>query len=146
AVVYAIKELARQDFSLVAFALSLALGAVCLVAYLRGQQHRAHPLLDLSLFRLHDFGGAFAAACLGTARTVGLELVLSQHLELVEPPAPLAAALVLTPLAAGGFIGGPLAGRLMHRPWPAGLACAALALAAVCAWLLALSPPVQAGV
>jgi DHA2 family multidrug resistance protein-like MFS transporter len=145
AVVYAIKELARQDFSPLAFAIALALGALCLFVYLRGQRHRTHPLLDLSLFRLPDFAGAFAAACLGTAGTVGLELIFSQHLQLVEQRTPLAAALVLTPLAAGGFIGGPLAGRLMHRTWPAGLACAALALAAACAWLIALAPPVQAG-
>jgi DHA2 family multidrug resistance protein-like MFS transporter len=144
-VVYAIKEVARQDFSPLMFALALGLGALCLFAYLRGQQRRTHPLLDLTLFRLPDFGGAFAAACLGTAGMVGLELILSQHLQLVEQRTPLAAALVLTPLAAGGFIGGPLAGRLMHRTWPAGLACVALAMAAACAWLMALSAPVQLG-
>ncbi|MDQ2639048.1 MAG: MFS transporter [Pseudomonadota bacterium] len=145
AAIYAIKEVAKQDFSPLAFTIALLLSALCFVLYLRGQRGRAHPLLDLSLFRLPDFAGAFAAACLGTTGTVGLELILSQHLQLVEQRTPLAAALVMTPLALGGFVGGPLAGRLMHRLRPSAMACGALALAALCIGALALLPPVQPG-
>lgn len=145
AVVYAIKELARQDFSALRLLLALVIAATCALLYLRGQRGRAHPLIDFSLFRLPQFGGAFAAACLGTTGAVGMELVMSQHLQLVELRTPLAAALVLTPAAIGGFIGGPLAGRLMHRIWPSKLAFMGLALAAACAWLLASLPAVQQG-
>src|SRR5690606_29930661 len=76
---------------------------------------------------------------------VGMELVMSQHLQLVELRTPLAAALVMTPAAVGGFIGGPLAGRLMHRVWPPALTFAAMSLAAASAWLIAALPPVQEG-
>src|SRR5690606_9621969 len=113
-VVYAIKEVARQDFSLLRLSIALAISLACVRFYLRGQRGRAQPLIDFSLFRLPQFGAAFAAACLGTTGAVGMELVLSQHLQLVELRTPLAAALVLTPAAIGGFIGGPLAGRMMH--------------------------------
>jgi DHA2 family multidrug resistance protein-like MFS transporter len=146
ALVYAIKELARQEFSPAAFTTAVVLSVLGFFLYLRSQRNKLHPLLDLSLFRLPDFGGAFAAACLGTTGTVGMELVMSQHLQLVEQRTPLAAALVLTPLALGGFVGGPLAGRLMHRFRPSALAFGSLSLAALCVWWIALLPPVQAGV
>lgn len=145
ALVYAIKESARQDFSAVRLLVALGLAVACTLFYLRGQRRRIHPMIDFSLFRLPQFGGAFAAACLGTTGAVGMELVLSQHLQLVEQRTPLAAALVLTPAALGGFIGGPLAGRLMHRMWPPALAFGALLLAATCAGLIASLPPVQEG-
>ncbi len=144
-VVFAIKESARQDFSLLRLLLALGIAASSIFFYLRSQRGRSQPLIDFSLFRLPQFGAAFAAACLGTTGAVGMELVLSQHLQLVELRTPLAAALVLTPAAIGGFIGGPLAGRLMHRLWPPKLAFCALTLAACCAWLIALLPPVQHG-
>jgi DHA2 family multidrug resistance protein-like MFS transporter len=146
ALVFAIKEFAHREFSPLRCAAALLLAMLFLVFYLRGQRGRQQPLLDLSLFRLPGFGGAFAAACLGTAGAVGLELVMSQHLQLVELRTPLAAALVVTPLALGGFIGGPLAGRLMHHAWPAGLAGAGFIIAATCAASIALLPAVHAGI
>lgn len=146
AIVYAIQEVSRQDFSWLRFAVASVLGAALVMLYLHRQSRRTHPLLDLTLFRLPGFGGAFAAACLGTAGAVGMELVLSQHLQLVELRAPLAAALVMTPVALGGFIGGPLAGRLMHHAWPPGLACGGFVLAAACAAVIAWLPAVQQGI
>ncbi len=64
--VYAIKEVAHQQPSVPAIIIALLLAFVFVAAYLRRQGRRAHPLIDLSLFRLPDFTGAFAAACLGT--------------------------------------------------------------------------------
>jgi DHA2 family multidrug resistance protein-like MFS transporter len=143
ALMYAIKEPARQDFSLTGFLVALVLCALAAIAYLRGQRQHAQPLLDFSLFRIPDFTGAFFAACLGTAGAVGLELVMSQHLQLVEHRAPLAAALVLLPISIAGLIAAPLAGRLIHHMKPAWLAGAGFALAALCALLLALLPATQ---
>lgn len=144
ALVYAIKEVAHRPFSPTALTLALLMSAACFFIYRRGQRRRASPLLDLSLFRLPRFGSAFAAACLGTCGAVGMELVLSQHLQLVEQRTPLAAALMLTPLAVGGFIGGPLAGR-WQRYTPTALACGGFVLAAAAAVAIALMPPVQSG-
>jgi DHA2 family multidrug resistance protein-like MFS transporter len=140
ALVYAIKELARQDLSSARFAAALALGLVFIAAYLRRQRRREHPLLDLSLFRLPDFSGAFAAACLGTTGAVGLELVLSQYLQLVERLSPLQAAIVFLPTSIAGFVAGPLAGRVMHRMRPSAFAGGAFVLAAACVLTLALVP------
>jgi DHA2 family multidrug resistance protein-like MFS transporter len=139
--VYAIKELARQGFSPTRLAIALLLGLVFIVAYLRRQRRRAHPLIDLSLFRLPDFSGAFAAACLGTTGAVGLELVLSQYLQLVAQHSALQAAIVFLPMAIAGFIAGPLAGRVMHHMRPSAFAGGAFVLAAACVTCLALVPP-----
>jgi DHA2 family multidrug resistance protein-like MFS transporter len=138
ALVYAIKELAKRDFSPLALAVAVVLGFASFLLYLRRQRGRAQPLLDLTLFRLPDFGSAFAAACLGTAGVVGLELAYSQYLQLVEQRSPLAAALIFLPSAIAGFIAGPLAGRMMHRVRPATLGSLAFVFAALCT--LALAP------
>lgn len=140
AVVYAIKELARQDFSAARLAAALMLSVACFALYLRGQRRRAHPLLDLSLFRLPDFGSAFAAASLGTAGAVGVEFALSQYLQLVEQRSPLSAALVLLPSAIAGLVAGPVTGRLLHRVPPARVGGFAMMLSAACAATLALLP------
>jgi MFS transporter, DHA2 family, multidrug resistance protein len=137
--VYAIKELAKQHVSWSGLVISLLLCVVSTVLYLRRQKQREHPLIDLSLFRLPDFGGAFAAACLGTTGTVGLELVLSQYLQLVEQRSPLQASLVFLPMAIAGFIAGPLAGRALHRVRPATLASGAFVLAAACVLTLGIT-------
>ncbi len=140
ALIYAIKEPARQHWSVMRLAGALLLAVATFAIYLRGQRTRAQPLLDLTLFRIPDFGGAFAAACLGTAGAVGLELVMSQYLQLVEQRAPLAAALVLLPLSIAGLAAAPVAGRMLHR-WPAAnVACCGFTLAAACATALGLLP------
>ncbi|MEO8315905.1 MAG: MFS transporter [Pseudomonadota bacterium] len=140
ALVYAIKEFARQGRSLPALLLAVLISVAFIAAYLRRQKRREHPLIDLSLFRLPDFTGAFAAACLGTAGMVGVELILSQYLQLVEQRSALQAAVVFLPMAIAGFIAGPLAGRIMHRR-PAAFACGAFMLAAASVLILALVPP-----
>ncbi len=141
AVVYAIKELAQQGLSVPRLVIALMLGVVFIALYLRRQRQREHPLIDLALFRLPDFSGAFAAACLGTAGTVGLELVLSQYLQLVAQHTALQAAIVFLPMAIAGFFAGPLAGRVMHHMRPAAFASGAFVLAAACVLCLAMVPP-----
>lgn len=140
AVVFAIKELARQDFSFWRLGAAALLGLVFVAIYLRRQRMRPQPLLDLTLFRLPNFGGAFAAACAGTAGAVGLELSFSQYLQLVEQRSALGAAVIFLPSAIAGFISGPLAGRMMRRVPPARLACAAFLLAAICTLIVAALP------
>jgi DHA2 family multidrug resistance protein-like MFS transporter len=141
ALMYAIKEPARQDWSPLRLLVALAITALALALYLRRQARRAHPLLDLSLFRIPDFGGAFAAACLGTTGAVGMELVLSQYLQLVELREPLSAALVLLPVSVAGLIGAPLAARIVHHVSLPHLAFAGFTLAAACIGTLALLSP-----
>lgn len=140
ALVYAIKEVAHQSPSVPALLSATLLAVVFIWLYLRRQRSRPHPLIDLTLFKLPDFKGAFAAACLGTTGAVGLELILSQYLQLVEQRSALQAAIVFLPMAIAGFIAGPVAGRLLHRMRAASLGGGALVLGAACVIWLALAP------
>jgi DHA2 family multidrug resistance protein-like MFS transporter len=140
ALMYAIKEPARRGWSVLHLVAALAIAATAFALYLRGQRNRMQPLLDFTLFRLPHFGGAFAAACLGTAGMVGLELAMSQHLQLVELRTPLAASLVLLPMSITGLAAAPLAGRLLHRRPPAAVVRGGFVLAAASVALLALLP------
>lgn len=140
ALMFAIKEPAKQQWSPVYFTGALLCAVVCFAIYLRGQRRRTQPLIDFSLFRLHNFSGAFAAACLGTAGSVGLELVMSQHLQLVEHRAPLAAALVLLPVSMAALLVAPLASRALHRWPPSRVVCGGFTLAAASIAILALLP------
>jgi MFS transporter, DHA2 family, multidrug resistance protein len=145
ALTYAIKEFAHQPFAIVRFAIALLVGIVSLVAYLRRQARLPQPLIDLSLFRIRGFSGAFAAATLGTAGVVGLELVMSQYMQLVLGHSPLQAALVLLPSAMGGLLSGPFAGRLLRKVAAPALAGCGFAFAAACACSLALNPVLSGG-
>ena len=115
AVVYAIKEIAHQPFSVLVMGLAMAIGVAFITIYLRGQRSRAQPLIDFTLFRQHEFSAGFAAASCGTAGAVGVELALGQHLQLVLGKSPLEAALVLLPMPLGAFVAAPFAGWLLHR-------------------------------
>jgi DHA2 family multidrug resistance protein-like MFS transporter len=139
-IVYAIKELAQQRFSAAHFGVALFAGVAFVAIYLRRQSLRAQPLIDLSLFRIRGFSGAFAAATLGTAGVVGIELVMSQYLQLVQQRTALQAALTVLPTAMGGFISGPLAGRMLRRCAAPVLASSGFVVAALCAVALAFHP------
>jgi MFS transporter, DHA2 family, multidrug resistance protein len=138
ALVYAIQELAHRPFSVVQFIGAVIISAIAITWFLRRQRQQPVPMIDFTLFRLPNFSGAFAAACLGTAGAVGMHLSISQYLQLSEQLAPLATALVMLPVAIAGFIAGPLAGRVMHRIGAANLGSISLWLAAASAAALGL--------
>jgi MFS transporter, DHA2 family, multidrug resistance protein len=140
ALVFAIKEVAHQPFSLMRVAVALATGIAFIAVYLRGQRTRAQPLIDLTLFRRHEFAAGFAAASCSTAGAVGVELALGQHLQLVLHRSPLEAAMILVPMPLGAFIAGPLAGWLLHRVQATLLMVGGLGMAAICALLLPVFP------
>ena len=113
--VYAIKELGKPQPSwLVAFG-SFAIGAAFLWTFVRRQQRQAQPLIDFSLFRALPFSSAVAAAMVASAALIGMELALSQQLQLVRSLSPLEAGLLLLPLPLASVFAGPLTGYLLPR-------------------------------
>jgi MFS transporter, DHA2 family, multidrug resistance protein len=136
AVVYAIKEIAQQDFSAGTIAAATMTGIAFIALYVRRQNARATPLIDFTLFRLPAFSAAVAAASLGTAGIVGFELVLGQHLQLVLDRSPFQAAMVLLPIPVGAILASPVAGRWMRHVASSSLSAVGLLLSAACALLL----------
>jgi len=101
---YAIEEVAM------AVAAAAVIGALALAIFLRRQRRSAAPMFDLTLFENREFALGVVVALVSSFSVVGLELVLSQRLQLVLGYSPLQAALFVLPGSLLAFIGGPLAG------------------------------------
>jgi DHA2 family multidrug resistance protein-like MFS transporter len=90
-------------------------GSLALAIFIRRQRRRTPPMIDLALFANWDFTLPVVVALASSFSVVGLELVLSQRLQLVLGYSPLQAALFVLPGSLLAFIGGPGAGWLAPR-------------------------------
>ncbi|MBD8687156.1 MULTISPECIES: MFS transporter [unclassified Rhizobium] len=115
ALTYAVKELAKQAPSWSALVVSALIGLVALALFKRRQDKRAHKLIDFTLFRDRQFASGVVAAMVTMLALVGLQLVLSQRLQLVLDLTPLQAGLTLLPIPLGAFLAGPIAGLVAAR-------------------------------
>lgn len=64
-------------------ALALAVGAGLLIAFVRRQRRRTHPLVDLRMFARPAFSTSVGCIVLAMLALVGLELIAAQYLQLV---------------------------------------------------------------
>lgn len=113
--VYAIKELGKTAPSHAVALAAMLVAAVFMTAFVRRQHRQAQPLIDFTLFRALPFSSAVAAAMVASAALIGMELALSQHLQLVRALSPLDAGLLLLPLPLASVIAGPLTGFMLPR-------------------------------
>ena len=72
-------------------------------------------MIDFTLFRNPVFSSAVATALFAAAALMGMELVFSQRLQLVQGLSPMQAALYILPLSLAAFVAGPLAGWMLPR-------------------------------
>ena len=79
------------------------------------RQRAPYPLIDFTLFRNPVFSSAVATALFAAAALLGMELVFSQRLQLVQGMSPMQAALYILPLSLAAFVAGPLAGWMLPR-------------------------------
>ncbi len=112
---YAVKEIGKREPSLGVAALALAIGVISLAVFVRRQRRSADPMIDLAIFRIPGFLPAVASALVAGTALMGVELALTQRLQLVQGMSPLAAGLYLLPLPLAAFVAGPVAGRLLPR-------------------------------
>ena len=113
--VYAIQEAAKPGPMPLAIVLALLAAAAGSVTFVRRQRRQAYPLIDFSLFRNRSLLTGVIAAALAMAATAGIDLLLTQRLQLVLGLTPLHAGLIVTAFAAGSLPVGVLAGGLLHR-------------------------------
>jgi DHA2 family multidrug resistance protein-like MFS transporter len=125
---YAIEELAKEAPSLLAAAAAAVIGGLALAIFVRRQRRSAAPMFDLTLFENREFALGVVVALVSSFSIVGLELVLSQRLQLVLGYSPLQAALFVLPGSLLAFIGGPLAGWSAPRYGTGQVMAAALLL------------------
>lgn len=110
---YMIKEFAKQQPSYLhaLFALVLCLGFVWL--FIRRQSASDYPLIDMHIFRNSAFSSAVLAGLVVSGCLMGINLVLSQRLQLVLGLTPLQTGLYFLPLSLGAIVGSPLSGWIL---------------------------------
>jgi MFS transporter, DHA2 family, multidrug resistance protein len=106
AVIYGLKEIAAGGLD-EAPLLSIAVGLVVGLLFVRRQQILADPLIDLRLFRRRTFSASLAATTLSFAINFGIFLLIAQYLQLVLGFSPLEAGLWTVP-SSFGFVAGAL--------------------------------------
>jgi EmrB/QacA subfamily drug resistance transporter len=90
----------------------LAGGAAMLAAFVAVERARAHPMIDLSLFRNRTFTGASLVVAGLAGLTFGAFVYVSLFLLNVQERSAIEAGLVLAPLAVVSFVVSALAGRM----------------------------------
>ena len=114
-VTFAIKECAKTQPSWSMALAALAIGVTGLAVFVRGQRRSASPLIDFRLFADRDFSTGVAVALFSSLAMIGVELALSQRMQLVLGLTPLYAALAILPIPLAAFVGGPLSGLALPR-------------------------------
>jgi MFS transporter, DHA2 family, multidrug resistance protein len=103
--VWAIKTAAHDGLSVVVLA-AFAVGIAAGVLFVRRQNRRAIPMLDMDLFRSGPFTSSILANFLSIVGLIGFIFFVSQHLQLVLGLSPLEAGLVTLPGAVVSMIAG----------------------------------------
>jgi DHA2 family multidrug resistance protein-like MFS transporter len=131
-VVLAVKRLGgREPVTGVWTVLPLVVGAALLVAFVRRQRRRAHPLVDLRMFGRPAFSTSVGCIVLAMLALVGLELIAAQYLQLVLRLSPLRTGLRLLRLTFAAMAAGLAGERMLRRFGPRRMVCAGFLLTAV---------------
>ncbi|PYI40298.1 MFS transporter [Arthrobacter psychrolactophilus] len=125
--IFGIKEIAQSGLSVINLAL-IVVGVGLGVVFVRRQQRRTNPMMDVSLFKNPVFSGSVSANLLSIFALVGFLYFVTQHLQLVVGLSPTHAAYVLVPGLVITIISGLLVASLAGRIKPAYLVAGGLLL------------------
>ncbi|SHN11513.1 MFS transporter [Actinacidiphila paucisporea] len=98
--------------------LPLLAGVALLVAFVRRQRRRRHPLIDVRMFAQAAFTTSVGCIVLAMLALVGLELIAVQYLQLVLGLSPFDTGLRLLPLTFAAMAAGLAGARLLQRFGP----------------------------
>jgi DHA2 family multidrug resistance protein-like MFS transporter len=142
-IIFAIKEIVKPSPSYGSFVLAAVVGIAALALFIRRQTRATDPLVDFSLFRDARFATGVAAALIASLSMMGVELAITQRLQLVLGLSPLDAGVFILPISLAAFVGSPLAGLGLPRWGGTPILWSALLLAAagLCGYLMLLDAP-----
>ncbi|MEO8610351.1 MAG: MFS transporter [Chloroflexota bacterium] len=112
-VIYGLKQFAQDGLGLISV-LSIALGLVLGILFIRRQQHLEHPLIDLKLFRVPAFSATLIVFMLNAFVMFAASFFAAQYFQLVLGLSPLHAGLWTLPSAVSVIIGTTLVPRLVQ--------------------------------
>lgn len=130
AVIYGLKRLAQDGLGWLP-ALSVVVGLVVGIVFLRRQRTLTDPMIDLQLFRVPTFSMALATYTLSIFAFFGASFFIAQYLQLVLGLSPLQAGLWMLPSSGGFILGSLLAPMVVRRVRPAFVMGVGLIIAAV---------------
>ncbi len=93
----------------------LAVGLISLAAFIRRETTASHPLVDLTLFSIRAFSYGQMSAFINAIARGAVMLLLILFFQGLKGYDPLMASILITPLAIGLVITGPLGGILSDR-------------------------------
>lgn len=114
-VIYALKELSKLEISYTSLFTASVTGAIFLRLFIRRQKKMVTPMIDFSFFRNQLFTCSIVIAVISMLVLTGIELVLTQRLQLVLGLSPLIAGLTILPLPLASALAAPLAGVILPQ-------------------------------
>ncbi|MEX0424865.1 MFS transporter [Providencia rettgeri] len=114
-VIYALKELGKPYTDWPAVLVSGVIGVFFLVVFRNRQVKSISPMIDFTLLKHPKFNAGLMMAVLSIVVIVGVELLLSQRLQLVLGYTPFQAALYIIPIPLASVFAAPLAGMFLHK-------------------------------
>jgi len=113
--VYALMEAARPEAGFLGATFAGVVGVAVMVIFVRRQNRSSHPMIDFSLFGNGRFTAGVLTAMTGTLAGAGVQLALTQRLQLVSEYSPFHAALFMLPISISAFVAGSLNGFVLHK-------------------------------
>jgi DHA2 family multidrug resistance protein-like MFS transporter len=114
-VTYGINESAKLDADYVHALVAAVTGIAFLTWFYRRQVRSDHPMVDFSLFKNPSFVGGILTIIASMVAFIGVQLVMTQQLQLVEGYSPFKAGAYIIPISLASFLAGPMAGSLLHK-------------------------------
>ncbi len=107
ALIFALKELSKSSPQLSIAILSGVSGVIMTGLFVRNQLRSAKSDADLTLFSNRYFTTGIIAAMISVACVIGVELAITQRLQLIILLSPFTAGLFILPLPLAAFCAGP---------------------------------------
>ncbi|WP_446470256.1 MFS transporter [Xenorhabdus stockiae] len=114
-ITFAIKEISKQAPSMGTAIIASAIGMIFTMMFVYRQRRSPAPIIDFTLLKSYGFATGVATAFVSTAALMGVELIVSQRLQLVAGLSPLQAGLFILPIPLASFVAGPLAGLAIPK-------------------------------
>jgi DHA2 family multidrug resistance protein-like MFS transporter len=129
-VIYGLKRIAEHGFGWQPL-VSIVIGLLVGLQFIRRQRMLSDPLIDLRLFRVPAFSASLATYTIGTFVGFGVYIFTAQYLQLVLGLPPLQAGLWTVPTMVGYIAASLAVPLIVRRVRPAYVMSAGLSLAAV---------------